>query len=236
MPSVIGALSLCVSVSSFAVASQHFKENADLSVTLSDSNYNRLVVKGDKITQVHFPEGMMAVSNESDGGLYVMVANPEPFTMFVTTELGRHFSLTVNTESGLGKTLEFVADGAPMPAITSATKVLAKIPEPNILPSNVTELMTAMLQNNVPKDYESKKYFNRAIRLGQGMTLFPKLTYKGKILSGEVTEIYNGSNSPIDLNEALFNGAGVKAISLSKNTLAPHDRALVYRVLEQAHG
>ena len=69
MHSVIGALSLCVSVSSFAVASQHFKENADLAVTLSDSNYNRLVVKGDKITQVHFPEGMMAVSNESDGGL-----------------------------------------------------------------------------------------------------------------------------------------------------------------------
>jgi type-F conjugative transfer system secretin TraK len=93
-----------------------------------------------------------------------------------------------------------------------------------------------MLKNNVSKDYESKKYFNRAIRLGQGMTLFPKLTYKGKILSGEVTEIYNGSNNPIDLNESLFNGSGVKAISLSKNTLAPHDRALVYRVLEQAHG
>jgi conjugal transfer pilus assembly protein TraK len=236
MHSVIGALSLCVSVSSFAVASQHFKENADLAVSLSDSNYNRLVVKGDKITQVHFPEGMMAVSNESDGGLYVMVIHPEPFTMFVTTELGRHFSLTVNTESGLGKTLEFVADGTPIPAITSATQVLAKIPEPTFLPSNVTELMTAMLKNNVSKDYESKKYFNRAIRLGQGMTLFPKLTYKGKILSGEVTEIYNGSNNPIDLNESLFNGAGVKAISLSKNTLAPHERALVYRVLEQAHG
>lgn len=236
MRSIIGALSLCIAVSSFAVTSKSFKENADLAVTLSDSNYNRLVVKGDKITQVHFPEGMMAVSNESDGGLYVMVVHPEPFTMFVTTELGRHFSLTVNTESGLGKTLEFVADGNQVPAITSATKVLSKIPEPSVLPSNVTELMTAMLKNNVSKDYESKKYFNRAIRLSQGMTLFPKLTYKGKILLGEVTEIYNGSNNPIDLNESLFNGAGVKAISLSKNTLAPHDRALVYRVLEQVHG
>lgn len=236
MHSVIGVLSLCVSVSSFAVESRHFKENADLAVTLSSSNYNRLMVKGDKILKARFPKEMMAVSSEPNGSLYVMVANPEPFTLFVTTELGRHFSLTINTESGLGKTLEFVADGAPIPAITSATKVLAKIPEPSFLPSNVTELMTAMLKNNVPKDYESKKYFNRAIRLGQGMTLFPKFTYKGKILSGEVTEIYNGSNSPIDLNEALFNGAGVKAISLSKNILAPHDRALVYRVLEQAHG
>jgi conjugal transfer pilus assembly protein TraK len=232
----IGILSFSVSGSSFALTSTHFKENADLSVSLSNSNYNRLVVKGDKITQVHFPEGMMAVSNETDGGLYVMVSHPEPFTIFVTTELGRHFSLTVNTEAGLGKTVEFVADGNPAPVLTSATKVLAKIPEPTFLPSNVTELMTGMLKNNVSKDYESKKYFNRAIRLGQGMTLFPKLTYKGKILSGEVTEIYNGSNNPIDLNESLFNGEGVKAISLSKNTLAPHDRALVYRVLEQAHG
>ena len=236
MHSIIGALSICVSVSSYALTSTHFKENADLPITLSDSNYNRLVVKGDKITQVHFPEGMMAVSNESDGGVYVMVAHPEPFTMFVTTELGRHFSLTVNTEAGLGKTVEFVADGNPAPILTSANKVLAKIPEPTFLPSNVTELMTGMLKNNVSKEYESKKYYGRAIRLGQGMTLFPKLSYKGKILQGEVTEIYNGSQSPIDLNESLFNGAGVKAISLSKNTLAPHERALVYRVLEQAHG
>lgn len=236
MHSIIGALSICVSVSSYALTSTHFKENADLPITLSDSNYNRLVVKGDKITQVHFPEGMMAVSNESDGGVYVMVAHPEPFTMFVTTELGRHFSLTVNTGAGLGKTVEFVADGNPAPVLTSANKVLAKIPEPTFLPSNVTELMTGMLKNNVSKEYESKKYYGRAIRLGQGMTLFPKLSYKGKILQGEVTEIYNGSKSPIDLNESLFNGAGVKAISLSKNTLAPHERALVYRVLEQAHG
>ena len=68
------------------------------------------------------------------------------------------------------------------------------------------------------------------------MTLFPKKSYQGSVLTGEVTEIYNGSKSPIDLNESLFNGAGVKAISLSKNTLAPYERALVYRVLEKAHG
>ena len=236
MHNVITILSLCVSVSSFSLTSAHFKENADLAVTLSDSNYNRLVVKGDKITDVHFPEGMMAVSNEADGGIYVMVAQNAPFTMFVTTELGRHFSLTVNAEQGLGKTVEFVADGNLVPQITNATKVLAKIADPSFLPSNVTELMTSMLKNKVSTDYQSKNYFNRAIRLGQGMTLFPKKSYQGSVLTGEVTEIYNGSKSPIDLNESLFNGAGVKAISLSKNTLAPYERALVYRVLEKAHG
>lgn len=236
MHSLMGFLGLSMAFSCMAAMSTHFKENADLAVTLSSNNYNRLVVKGDKITQVHFPEGMMAVSNESDGGLYVMVAQNTPFTVFVTTELGRHFSMTVNTEESLGKTVEFVADGNPSPQMTSATKVLAKIPEPSFLPSNVTELMTGMLQNKVGGDYQSKNYFNRAIRLGQGMTLFPKKSYQGAVLTGEVTEIYNGSKSPIDLNESLFNGAGVKAISLSKNTLAPHERALVYRVLEKAHG
>ena len=223
------------SLGCFAMTSTHFKENADLNVTLSDKNYNRLVVKGDKITQVHFPEGSMAVRNEPDGGLYVMAANTDPFTMFVTTELGHHFSLTVNTESALGKTFEFIADNnAPIP-LTSAQKVLSKLPQPQELATNVTSLMTAMINSNVPHTFESSRHFGRTIRLGHGLILSPKMTYSNQELKGEVIEVYNNSKNPIDLSESWFSVPHVKAISLSQNMLAPKQSIKIYRVLEQAH-
>jgi conjugal transfer pilus assembly protein TraK len=226
---------LLISCTSFAVTSTHFRENADINVVLSDKNYNRLVVKGDKITQVHFPEGTMAVLNEPDGGLYVMVANPEPFTMFVTTELGHHFSLTVNTEASLGKTVEFIADGAaPMP-LTSAQKVLAKLPKPQELPSDVTLLMTGMINANVPNTFVSNRHFGKVMRLGHGLNLSPKITYSNKALKGEVMELYNASSSPMDISESWFTGPNVKAISLSQNVLAPKQTAKVYRIMEQAN-
>ena len=233
---LIGASFLLLSsCAGFALTSTHFKENADLNVVLSDKNYNRLVVKGDKITQVHFPEGTVAVRNEPDGGMYVMVANPEPFTMFVTTELGHHFSLTVNTESSLGKTVEFVADNtAPIP-LTSAQKVLAQLPKPQELPLGVTSLMTGMINSKVPNSFESSRHFGKVLRLGHGLNLTPKLTYASKELKGEVMEVYNSSSSPIDLSESWFSGPNVKAISLSQTVLAPKHTAKVYRILELAN-
>ncbi len=34
------------------------------------------------------------------------LAATNPFTLFLTTEAGRHFSLTLNSEESLGKTIE----------------------------------------------------------------------------------------------------------------------------------
>jgi conjugal transfer pilus assembly protein TraK len=229
---VVGCVFSC---SGYSLTTHHFKENSDLKISLSDSNYSRLVVKGDKITQVHFPEGMMAVRNDPDGAVYVMVAHPEPFTMFVSTELGRHFSLTVNTEAGLGKTFEFIADGAVPPAYTSASKILTQLPAPQQIDPKVTQLMTSMLKGEVAKEYAMKRFFGKAIRWGQGISLFPKYTYSFGSLKGEVTEIYNGSNHPLELDEAWFNGSGVKAVVLSKSALGSHERAMMYRVAEIEH-
>jgi len=91
-----------------ATTTQVFRENADVAVNLSHANYNRLVVRDDKITKAHFPEGSMVVKSENDGSLYVMAALQEPFTLFLTTEKGHHFSATVSSEKTLGKTVEFI--------------------------------------------------------------------------------------------------------------------------------
>lgn len=236
MPKLIHALCLLLTAASAqALTTQSFRDNTDIPVALSDSNYNRLVVKGDKITQAHFPEGRMAIRNEEDGSLYVMLGSHEPFTLFLTTESGHHFSATVNAEVSLGKTIEFVPQTtvAVHPTVVKATLNQSAKPP---MGDAIAHLMTSMISKDKPTGFDEKHHYGRVIRLQQGLMLTPKTTYQGLQLNGEVMEIYNGGKLPLDLNEAWFANNDVKAVSLSATTLAPKQTAYVYRVLERAHG
>ena len=236
MPKLIPALCLLLTAAStHAFTTQSFRDNTDITVALSDSNYNRLVVKGDKITQAHFPEGRMAIRNEEDGSLYVMLGSHEPFTLFLTTESGHHFSATVNAEPSLGKTIEFVSQTA-VPAHLAVSKAtLDTSPKPP-MGDAIAHLMTSMVSKEKPAGFDEKHHHGRVIRLQQGLMLTPKITYQGLQLSGEVMELYNGGKLPLDLNESWFSDHDVKAVSLSAATLAPKQKTVVYRVLERAHG
>lgn len=218
---------------SSALTTQSFRDNTDVTVALSDSNYNRLVVRGDKITQAHFPEGLLGVKNEEDGSLYVMLASDKPFTLFLTTESGHHFSATVTSEQALGKTIEFIPQ---TPATVRPTLKPSIAQQEPPYASAIGSLMTNMINHNKPVGFEVKNHYGRVIRLQQHLMLTPKRTYQGLELSGEVLELYNGGKLPLDLQESWFADNRVKAVSLSAVTLAPKQKALVYRVLERAHG
>ena len=234
MKYISALLAMSLSLNAHALNTQSFRENTDISVLLSDANYNRLVVKGDKITEAHFPEGAMAIKNEEDGSLYVMVALKEPFTLFLTTESGHHFSATVNTESALGKTIEFVPVTASIPKAVVQNAVTTQEQKPPMA-NAIESLMKHMVKMENVSGFDVKHHHGRVVRLQHGLMLIPKLTYSGLTLNGEVTEIYNGSKLPIDLNEALFTSDDAKAVSLSQTTLAPKQKGYVFRVLEKAH-
>ena len=233
---------------SAALTTQPFKENADVEIVLSNQNYNRLVVRHDKILQAHFPEGALAFElsrhkgeadweqeGEADGSMYVMAANPEPFTLFITTQSGRHFSATIKSDASLGQTVEFIPE-TKAPQVASPALKTPKKEVITPLASPIKALMSQMISNQKPQGFDTKRHFGRVIRLQQGLMLTPKVTYNGLELSGEVLELYNGGRQALDINESWFAAEGVKAISLSQATLAPKQTARLYRVTERAHG
>ena len=223
-----------ISTSLQALSLHSFRDNMDIPVLLSDGNYNRLVVRGDKITQAHFPLDAMAIKNEEDGSLYVMVAQKEPFTLFLTTEAGHHFSATVTSESALGKTIEFVPKTIASSAVKTATSTSVSRLKPK--PDAIETLMGQMVKAENVSGFEIKHHHGRVIRLQQGLVLIPKITYFGLTLNGEVTEIYNGGKLPVNLDEGSFMSPDTKAVSLSQINLLPRQKAMVYRVLERGHG
>lgn len=82
-----------------AAKTYYFEQNDTIVLPLSSVNTNRLVVKDDKIVNLHCPRGFcLAKANQRDqsGSITVKLNIALPFTAHVTTEKGQNFSLFIN--------------------------------------------------------------------------------------------------------------------------------------------
>lgn len=232
--------SLSLSLLSFTgLAGVVIKDNGETEISLSNSNYNRIYIKGDEIWDFAFPPGSLAIQQDKeDHSVYIMPART-PITLFLTTKNGRHFSLTLNGEESLGKTIELIPSGAP-----SKTTMLGlqknNNQNTNITQEAVPEAISAMLEhmeNHKPfMDVAIKKQYGRAERWSKGLSLLPKESWEGKQLRGEVIELYNNSNKPLMLSQEWFAKEGTLAIKFSKPSLSPKQSAMLYRIQEVSHG
>lgn len=214
------------------------KDNSDVALTLSQSNYNRLVVKNDKIMEAVFPPNAMAIKrDEQDGSVYLMLAATNPFTLFLTTEKGRHFSVTLNSEESLGKTIELVPS-QPVVAASQAntTKTKSKTITQKAVPEAILAMLTHMEQQKPFADVDVKRQFGKAERWSKGLTLLPRESWDGKLLKGETIELYNGGKEPLELSQEWFVKEGTLAIKFSKPSIKPGERAMLYRVEASRHG
>jgi conjugal transfer pilus assembly protein TraK len=229
------ALTLLSTVAS-AGNSVPIKDNSDIALTLSQSNYNRIVVKSDKIVEAVFPPQAMAIKrDEQDGSVYVMLSTINPFTLFLTTETGRHFSVTLTGEESLGKTIELVSQTAI--AVKTAPNKTKKIAENHdAVPEAILGMLTHMEQQKPFADVAVKRQYGKVERWSKGLTLLPKESWDGKMLRGEAIELYNGGKKPLSLSQEWFAKEGTLAIKFSKPTLNPGERAMLYRVEGVSHG
>lgn len=231
MPKLLTTAALWLAAIAAQGASVTINDNDNATLSLSGSNYNRLLVVNDKIMEAVFPPQAMAIRrDEQDGSVYVLLKREEPFTLFLTTESGRHFSLTVSGEESLGKTIEL----RPKTIQTAVrTKKPAVLNEP---PNAALTLLEAMKAKKKLSGVIARKLYGKAIRLSQGLTLLPREQWSKGTLSGEALEIYNGGRTPLTLSSSDFITPAVKAAALSQSIIPPKGRAMLYRVSEVAHG
>ena len=228
---VVGLLSLALVETSFANQTIQVQNNAEFALSLSQSNYNRLVVRGDKIVEAVFPEGAMGVKrDEQDGSVYIMLTSQSPFTLFVATEAGRHFSVTMKGEESLGKTVELVPNAAVVkaqtqPPLFKANQTVANAGDEQTLVSLINHMET-----NKPLSGFTVKKKRLVERWQKGFTLIHNQTWQGSELAGEIVELYNGGHKPLSLDEAWFNQDTTRALKLSQKQLLPKQTAYLYRV------
>ncbi len=230
------ALSL-LSALTFAGNNFSIKDNSNIALTMSQMNYNRIVVRGDRITEAVFPPNSMAIKrDEQDGSVYVMLASSSPFTLFLTTEAGHHFSVTLSGEDGLGKTIELI------PEQRSVSKVLVNqgthhtASNKDIVPEAILAMLSHMEAHQPFSDVAVKRQFGKAERWSKGLVLLPKEEWNGKELKGEIIELYNGGKETFELSQEWFAKESTLAIKFSKTAILPHEKVTLYRVQRVSHG
>jgi conjugal transfer pilus assembly protein TraK len=236
---IAGSLLTLLASHSFGLTTLAVHDNSDVALNLSLSNYNRLVVKNDKIVEAVFPETAMSIKrDEQDGSVYVMLTQvASPFTLFLTTEAGHHFSVTVTGEEGLGKTVEVVVPKTVI-APSLAKHTPSKSPQITQDPHQnaMLEIIKHMERKEPMPGMAVSHPFGVAERMGAGLTLIPKEVWTGEGVQASRLEVYNGGNKPLNLLPEWFESKDVTAMKLSQPILKPHETAILYRVREVAHG
>ncbi|HBD7476131.1 TPA: type-F conjugative transfer system secretin TraK [Legionella pneumophila] len=215
------------------------KDNSNVELLLSENNYNRIVVKNDKIMEAVFPPNAMAIKrDEQDGSVYVILSSTNPFTLFLTTEAGRHFSVTLKGEPSLGKTIE-LAPQQPVVAKAPSNNLMksqAKAEAQAVVPEAILAMLEAMEHQKPFTDVKVSRQFGKAERWARGLTLLPQETWNSSLLKGDIIELYNGGKERLELSQEWFVKDDTLAVKFSKPAINPGERAKMYRVQGVGHG
>lgn len=203
-----------------------FDEGEQFNLTLSRINFNRVFVEGEKITKLSYPEGAFTVDKSemnkpgsTDDSIYIKPAFEVPITLFITTDKGRHVSLTLTSDESFGKTLRFVAK--------AQTQLKYVKHEVNDL-TEVEEAMAALKAGEAPKDFNMKRTLTRPFYIKKDIKVSLEKHYEGAHLAGFVYRLENKSNHEVALTTDLFSRRKAQSLSLSDETLAPKKVAYLY--------
>ncbi len=212
------------------------ENNDQISVTMSKVDLNRIFVDGDKITSINAPSGYFSAHNDNAGNVYVSLGQTRAFTVFISTQMKKNFSILVIPKAEPGKTIEFKFTSQDLKPAKTFSKTTMLIDEKK----DLIEVVRNFLKGNIPKNYnespnrDNEKYqeiFEKKFKFEKKIGLKVKSTLLGKKYTICLIEVYNKSKDTLMLNEMQFNINNTSAVAIKNNLIKPKSSGLVIEVL-----
>lgn len=203
-----------------------FEEGEQFNLSLSSINFNRVFVEGERIIKLSYPERAFTVDksemddpNSIEGSIYLKPAFDVPITLFLTTDKGHHFSLTITPNEAVGKTLKLMAK----------TQTKLKFVKNDVSDLNQNEeVLAAMKAGEVPHDFHLERTLSRPFYIKKDIKVVLQKHYQGESLTGYVYSLENISNHEVALTTELFSNNKAQTLSLSDEHIAPKKVAYLY--------
>ena len=232
---------LCLAINlSFAAQIKTVTNYDEVPVTVSITEPNTLLLRDDRITQMRAPANTLIdvcngkpnckLIDETNGSLTFM-----PSPLFHT----RAFSLNISTEKGNFYTLRVT----PKP-ISSQTILLKsyqnpvtqkKAPQLSSYEQSILYFTRYLVNDRIPDGFTQVTANKPKLFKGRFTELRLLSTLTGNELQGEVFELINTSQRPIDIKESWLNWSGTKAIAVAEHHLLPRQSTRVYRISTHVH-
>ena len=223
--------------------------NSQASVNLSKTDINRLYVQGEKITAINFPGSQLTAHNDASGGIYVNTNSNAPFTAFISTNMGLHFSLLVIPKSVPGQTIKFVAPilNTESNQNKKTTVVIQRNPDAIDFEKSAPYERTLIslikvvelgetppgYTNIAPKAFSQIGIFNVADSVGNnaGLSQSVESGFLGGSLAVRVLSVKNTTSKPIEVSENEFYSPGVRAVAIAQEYLKSNATTNVFEVI-----
>ena len=221
--------------------------NQQVDVVLSAQNPNRIAVKDDKITGIHVPAGRISATKDNAGAIYVTLAGKKAFSLFISTEKGRHFALWVTPQqSRQGAVIQLRPTSRVSHHYQRYSSHAANFEKHAPYTRTLVSLIKTAMQHKVPPGYSNIATNSEAFKQIAAFKLANNPRYQqvlsqrvikgyiGGALAVRVIEVDNTSHQAITLSSDMFYQPGVKAIAIARNYLAPISSTYVYEVVNNA--
>lgn len=193
-----------------------FENDASFTVTLSNTNPNKVIIDGELITSISGPAGAYDQSNTQDGALLLSPLVGQNFTVFLQTASGAAVSLNVQPKPGTGRTLRFTPVSPP----TRHNDDAKAWEEGQSYEKTLVSLSRAVLRGEVPDDF-SEYPVSRMTRYAPTLAvqLTPERQFVGSHLRVVRFRLKNPGYVTVSLRERDFWQKGVRGVMLSARQL-----------------
>ena len=223
--------------------------NAQVNIELSNTDINRIFVKNEKITSIDAPGNLLTARNDNTGNIYSNINGKSPFTAFVSTNLGLHFSLLISPKSVPGQTVEFDAPILQSKPVDRTVVIQHNANAQGFEQSAPYErtlvrlLKDVMIQKTpagyteiLPKAFSQIPIFSVSSNVANSNGLEQSVVggYLGGELAVRVISVKNDTSKPVQLYENQFYAPGVRAVSISNEDLGANGKTTVFEVISNA--
>ena len=256
--SIFSVIGLCLMFFGNANAEQvmpptsiSISQNAQVNIDLSNTDINKIFVNGQKITAITKPDNVFNSNNDASGNVYATISGNSPFTAFVSTDQGLHFSLLITPKSEPGQTIEFLPTGfsnknsgnkaqknAP---IVHHSVVAAAFEQSSSYEKTLVNLIRDVMLQRIPPGYTaissnafsqiSQFVVSSTVTAVSGLTEKVQAGFLGGALAVRVLSVKNASSKPVELLANQFYNPGVRAVAISQEYLQSGGKTFVFEVV-----
>lgn len=226
---IIGGKSTC------ALQTYPLVDHQSTTLTLSQSELNRISVANDRIQQVFGAEGTFDVQSDEEGGqIFLKLGSPS----YLGSPSPKISTITIITESGLTQDLRLVPKEVEFQSILLKPQVgqeeekETKKNDKSQL-QEIIGLMKAMVRNETIEGYVKSSLDQSTISSVaheqlKNLSLTPLFHYKGEQYEGRVYSLTNQGSTSLHLKEDNFATYGDQAIALHRRTLHASETTTLY--------
>ena len=214
----------CILAGAVSAKSISFTDNQIISVSLSSSNINRIVVSNDKITHVLCPKDFCTTKFDSSGSAYIQLLTSNPLTLFISTVNGHQVSFSVTPKQSAGRTFVLNSLSSDLKAKTWETESSYR--------TLLITLIRDMMNGTIPDGYGFTAVNHAASQkiFGGNGSMKIQAVWSGNYLVGIAYLFKNLSGKALTLPESAFYHTGIRLVSTTDQKVSAGGTEMVYEI------